>query len=742
MKKNFPLKAFFVIILSFFSLILLACATFLLITAGVGIDNDKLVKVEGGFEFYDSAGTLLSERVGGNSVTSCEKIPDHVKNAFVAIEDKRFYKHGGVDFKALFRAAANNARSLSLKEGGSTITQQLIKNTHLSGEKTFKRKLSEMRLAVELEKRYDKNEILEKYLNTIYFGSGAYGITDASRIYFDKKPEDLSVNEAAVLAATIKAPALYSPFISKEKCEKRKNLVLSEMFSQGYIEKNEYDESTASFPKLCLHGDAKGEYDYLYLASKEASASFGSGEYYGGRKKIYTAFEKDKQEAIESALKKDSSPCEKSAIMINSEGYIVAYYSTVAEAKGQAGSALKPIAVYAPAIETGAVTEATPILDEKTDFNGYSPSNYNDMYYGYVSVKESLAKSLNACAVKILNYVGVENSKKYLEKTGIKLSDGDDSLCLALGCTEKGIDFKNLVAAYGVFLSGGSYNPPSFIVNNFKKSKKRSDAFCKQEVFSRGTCDVMNEMLSYTVKNGTAKKLSFLNFPIYAKTGTVGNKEGNTDAYCISYTSEYVLGIRYGNTQENLMQNRITGGTYPTERAAEIWEKVYRTRKPKEIEKSDESVILRLDKISYDTDKVLEIADKNAPERFVFEGLFTKNNVPLINSERFSSPKLESGNLSVVNKGICIRLCLTYLYDAVVYRADGKNKRAIFDVKGSLNEISLLDEDVSEGKTYEYFVMPYYENDKECFYGKEVYLGKIKTPQTNGVGEWWKDDFE
>ena len=615
----------------------------------------------------------------------------------------------------------------------------MIKNTHLSGEKTFKRKLSEMRLAVELEKRYDKDEILEKYLNTIYFGSGAYGITDASRIYFDKRPESLTINEAAVLAAIIKAPSLYSPSNNKGRCESRKNLVLGEMFAQGYIGKNDYNKAVKEFPTV-VNENNSGDYGYLYLSKKEASAAFADTAYYGGRKKIYTAFEQDKQWAIEAAIKQDKTECDKSAVMINSKGEIVAYYSTTPEKKRQAGSTLKPLLVYAPAIETGTIAEMTPILDEKTDFNGYSPANYNDKYYGYVSVKESLAKSLNVCAVKILNYVGIERAKSYLSETGIDLTKNDNSLCLALGCTEKGVFLKDLVGTYAAFLHGGLYAHPSVFSKKNAFSNERLGY--EKKIFSYGTCDVMNDMLSFTVENGTAKKLSFLDFPLYAKTGTVGNKDGNTDAYCISYTSEYVLGVWYGSIDGYLMKNSVTGGTLPTDRSAEIWKKVYKEHKPATIEKSNESLKIKLDKISYDNDRSLIIADENSPERYIIEGLFTLNNKPLTQSDRFSFPKIENGELSVNNNEISIKLCLTQLYGAAIYKKENGHRELIFDVKGSADEIVLSDKKITAGKINEYSVIPYYKNENDWFYGEEIILGKIKAPQLCGADEWWKDDFE
>ena len=205
---------------------------------GYSLQENKLVNLERTVTFLDINGDKYCEVSDGIEVTELSDIPQHTQKAFVAVEDKRFYKHNGLDYKGMIRALFNNVKSLSLKEGASTISQQLIKNTHLSNEKTLKRKLAEIKLTTKLEKEYSKNEILEKYLNTIYFGDNCYGITRASKHYFDKEPKDLDVNESAILAGIIKAPTNYSPTTNPKKCFERKNLVLKLMYKQGYIDKN------------------------------------------------------------------------------------------------------------------------------------------------------------------------------------------------------------------------------------------------------------------------------------------------------------------------------------------------------------------------------------------------------------------------------------------------------------------------------------------------------------------------
>ena len=205
-------------------------------------DSNNIINPQSKIIFYDCDNKIIDEQSKGISVTEIKDIPIHTQKAFISIEDKRFYKHKGVDYRALLRATINNIKSFSFKEGGSTISQQLIKNTHLTNEKTFKRKFAEIKLAKELEKKYSKDKILETYLNTIYFGENCYGITSASHYYFNKTPSELNVNESAMLAAIVKAPSYYSPFVNSEKAHTRKNLVLKEMLMQNYLTNLEYQK--------------------------------------------------------------------------------------------------------------------------------------------------------------------------------------------------------------------------------------------------------------------------------------------------------------------------------------------------------------------------------------------------------------------------------------------------------------------------------------------------------------------
>ena len=731
----------FLFILGFVLILLLSFMFFYLVmTRDAKLDKEKLVNMQRVITYYDKDNNKFAEESGGVAVTEIKKIPDHVKNAFIAIEDKRFYKHNGIDYRGLFRAALNNIKSFSFKEGASTICQQLIKNTHLTNEKTLKRKLSEIKLARQLEKNYTKDEILEKYLNTIYFGNGCYGITQASDFYFKKSPDELNIIEGALLAGLIKAPTHYSPISNKEKAKTRRNLVLYEMKEQGYLSNKAYKECINQ-PIIIQCENLNTKVDFLTLARNEFNNLIKNCPYKTKNFNVYTSYDPKLQQIL---VEEQLSSCkyENSSILLNKTGDIVAFQSTCIPQLRQPGSALKPIMVYAPAIETDSVFSCSPILDEKTNFNGYSPSNFNNQYYGYISVKESLAKSLNTCAVKLLNCVTVDKAKSYVNKTDISLSDNDDSLCLALGATEKGVNLRDLTSAYNVFINKGDFYSSSLInkistANNETIYKNQKHA---KNIFSDETVSILNDMMHYTVTNGTAKKLSYTKIPLYAKTGTVGNENGNTDAYTISYTSELVLGSWCGNIGKNLMDNSITGGNVPAKQSASIWSKIYKSELPSTITPSQNLQEEYIDKISYENNHIVKLADNNAPLRYKERVIFKKNKLPTLRSNEFTLPIIKKPIISVNYNEINIRLCLAEYYDAIIYKHFNNKKIAVYDTANN-NKFLFIDTNIKPNEKYIYSVVPYYKTFEKTFYGKEIILDAIKTPSSI-IDDWWKNELE
>lgn len=738
------MKSVFKVLGAIFSIVIilmLGCLTYYFCaTANAKLLDDKLINLNRIVTYYDKDGQKISEEVGGNLVTDISNINDNTKNAFIAIEDKRFYHHNGIDLKRLLSATKNNVKSLSFKEGASTISQQLIKNTHLSSEKTINRKLTEIKLARILEKKYSKDQILEKYLNTIYFGDNCYGITAAAKHYFDKNVSDLSINESATLAAIIKAPSHYSPFINEEKCFNRKNLVLKAMKEQGYISQCEYDfyKNEKVNTSFSANDTKSNNYEFLYFAKKQIGTVNESSPYSSLNLEIYTTQDTKAQRIIESALIDVDSRYYKSAILIDKDSNVRAYFSNCGDINRQLGSIIKPLLVYAPAIENNVVNSYSHIIDEKTNFNGYSPSNYNEKYYGKVTVKESLAKSLNVCAAKILNYTGIEKSLSYVNKTDLEFTDADNSLSLALGSSVNGSKLSEITSAYNIFLNKGYYSPittVSYIKHNSNVIKK--DKKTREKIYSFETVSIINDSLNYAVTEGTAKKLSFLPFEVLAKTGTVGNENGNTDAYVVSYNSDYVLGIWIGSKDE-LMPNSVSGGTLPTILAGKVWDEIYKTKQhAKKIEKSSNIIEVDIDKISYDNDDTIILADENAPERYVEKILINKKDLPKNHSRRFTLPKIETPQLLVNNNEIKISLCLAEYYGAEIYKEFLGKKFIIKDIKP--NECSTyIDKNILPNTIYKYSVIPYYKNQEgKKFYGEEIFLKQIKTPSVWLGENWW-----
>lgn len=737
-----PLKILTFVLLSLIVVLLSITIYCFTITSRDNLDEKKLLNMDKVITYYDAFNVEISEQTDDTEVTEISLIPEYVKNAFISIEDKRFYKHNGVDLTGLLRAFVNNIKTMSFKEGGSTISQQLIKNTHLSNEKTFKRKLIEIKLAKQLEKKYSKEQILEKYLNTIYFGDNCYGITSASRHYFDKHPSELTINEGASLAATIKAPLTYSPSLESERNFVRKNLVLKQMYSQGYLSETELKDNLEKQITLRTP-ENENNFDFMSLVKKQLNSFFSDNAYLKGKISVYTTLLPNIQKDIENKIKENTEECDKSIVVLDKNSNIVAYSSTCKENLRQMGSTIKPLLVYAPAIDTCTVDSCSLIQDEKTDFNGYSPSNYNDKYYGKVSVKDSLAKSLNVCSVKILSSTGIENCIEYLKKTEIPITENDNNLSLALGATEKGATLTQICSAYNIFVNDGNYKKTNCISKiSYQDTVIECNRSSKVKVFDEDTCYIINDMLKETVKNGTAKKLSYTNFPLCAKTGTVGNENGNTDAYSISYNFDYTIGVWFGNRDGKLMPNSISGGTVPTVLASYIWKNIYENQTPSSFPECDKVNKLQIDKISYEKDGIIELADDNAPLRYVKTELFKEKSVLKNKSTRFSAPNIDKPEISVNSNEIDIKLCLAEYYDALVYREENGKRKLVFDSRNSDKKQEFNDIDIEAEKEYSYYVIPYFYTGEKTILGGEVFIGKIKVPANNAGDSWWEDELD
>ena len=739
--KKILLKTLLVIIGLILIFTLTFTAYYLVTTKDYELDESKLVNFNSSAEIYDNNGNFIEESVGNLSVTDFNELKEYTVKAFIAIEDKRFYKHKGIDVKGLIRAMFNNVKSMSFKEGASTISQQLIKNTHLSSDKTLKRKLAEIKLAKQLEKKYTKNQILEKYLNTIYFGNGCYGITSASKRYFGVDPSDLTLNQSAILAAIIKAPSTYSPVENPQKCFDRKNLVLKSMLEQKFISKSEYEENVNKFEEINEY--QTGNSSYLKMIKKDYDLILEKTGNVGKKCKIFTYFDANLQNYLENSIPEETENFDKKVIILNKNNQINAYYSTCGEVCRQMGSTIKPLLVYAPAIEENVIDSCSVINDEKTDFSGYSPSNYNDKYYGYVSAKFALAKSLNTCAVKILNSTGIKKSMYYTEKAGIPFTEHDDSLCMALGATEKGATLLQIAAAYSTFKNKGYFTVPSAIDKIITEEGKiiYANRYDKKRVFGEDTAFIINDALRYTVTDGTSKYLNNLKVPICAKTGTVGTENGNTDAYSISYDNDYTIAGWFGKYDGSLMPNNISGGTIPTQTVYSVWKYLIdRGHNVKETFSTDKIAKIDIDKISYEQNHFIERASENTPKRYILQEYFKRNRIPKNYSERFNNPKIENAEIEVNYNEIKISLCLAEYYDFKILKKENGIKTTIYDSAVNEKRYTITDVDVYPERIYEYSILPYFNLGNKIVEGEEYTFQKIKSPSTDVDGSWWIDN--
>ncbi len=581
MRKLFKIFAFIFIVFIVVAVCFIFCM--MVSVSGYSLDVSKLKNKSIKVDYYDKNGEIFyTDNLGyKGDFISIDKLNKNTINAFVSIEDKRFFNHNGIDYVRILGATLSNIKSASYKEGGSTISQQLIKNTHLSSEKTLKRKFAEIKITKQLEKRFTKNQILEKYLNTIYFGNGAYGINNASKVYFNKTADKLTLSEACLLAGIIKAPSKYSPFDNYENSKSRKDLVLKTMLNNGFIDKTTYLSAIDKDVEVIKSTDNKVYSPYVLGVKSELEKILSVNPYILNKNvKIYTFLDKDIQKEISELTVLNCPKTDKSQIIINSKNNgIIAFYTNNSILKRNPASCVKPWLVYAPMINDKVITESTVITDEAIDFNGYSPKNYGGKFYGNVTVKTALANSLNVPAVKLLSGYTLEKANNYTNKMNVNLLNCD--LTCALGGIKNGMTLNELCDCYSPFANNGIYNNSAFIdkvyienslIYNYKPNNV--------SVFSPGTAFIINDILKEGVKSGTSKNLNVFDFDICAKTGTNGTKNGNTDAYSISYTPNHIIGVWLGNIDGSNMPNTITGGTYPTIYNREMVKILYKNNKP------------------------------------------------------------------------------------------------------------------------------------------------------------------
>ena len=548
---------------------------------------------------YDRNGKLIQRLFTENRTwVSLDEIPDQLEHALVAIEDHKFYDHHGIDPVAIIRSVLLNIKNKSLTAyGGSTITQQLAKNAFLTQNKKLIRKIKEAIWAIQIERGYTKDEILETYLNVIWFGHGAHGVEAASQVYFGKRVKDLNLEEIALIAGVTNNPGMFSPRYNMEAAKKRRDLVLRRMAEEGYITQEVY-ENTKEKPIVLKEKSTDNIKTASYFVDQVLQYlldKFDSDKVYGGGLKVYTTLDLDKQIVAEETLlntlpkgsvdKNGLTQPQVGLITLDPKtGEILVMVGGRGEDKlnrafqtyRQPGSSFKPF-IYATALSQG-YTPAQIFIDEPVEYKTptgelWSVRNYHRDYKGPISLRYALEMSTNVIAVKLLDQVGIDNVCQTIKNLGITSLveygvKNDKGLApLALGALTKGVSLLQMSLAYGVFANQGIYCEPYFITKIEEPSGKVIERnYAKpRTVMDEKVAYLLTDMLKGVVSNGTAKQANIAR-PQAGKTGTTDNYQ---DAWFVGYIPEMVTAIWVG---EDLPREMVYNGVrYGSWDCARIW---------------------------------------------------------------------------------------------------------------------------------------------------------------------------
>lgn len=580
-----------------------------------------------------------------------EEVPQDLIDAFVSIEDKRFWKHHGVDWGRSISAGINYFLKFNGSYGGSTITQQLIKNVTDEDEYSFQRKIQEIFWALDLETKMDKTEILGLYLNVINLSQGCYGVQAAADYYFSKDVSELTLNECACIAAITNSPSYYDPIQNPENNRARRTLILREMYAQGYIDEEELNEALSQGIVLRLREESSRENVnswYVDMVIEDVmqdlmleygySRAMANLVLYTGGLKIYTSMDPEIQAVLEEYYAETShfygggggETPQSSMIVIDPEkGDILGVVGGVGQKTANriqnfatqtlrpAGSVVKPLSVYAPALERGILSWSSVYDDVPVNFGKYNldpnkgkiiepvawPKNSTGIYRGLTNVNYALAHSVNTVTVRALEDLGVEESFAFLyEKLGMKNLIGDgvtasgqyitdrDIAALALGQMNYGVTVKEITAAYSIFANRGIYNTPRSYrqVTDGLGSILLEQKYHGEAVLSEGNADVMNRMLENVVKDGTATAITLREK--IACAGKTGTTQNNYDRWYIGYTPELIGGVWYGYEYPKA----LSGSNQSIAIWNEVMTKIHETKgwldEPKEFERSEDVI--------------------------------------------------------------------------------------------------------------------------------------------------------
>lgn len=727
--KNLILRGFVILLIIIVTLALIAGLSFAIyISANMEreIDEGLFDTLSGNtasqIYYYNSSekrvtgeATLLEgqELYGGfrSKPVKYEEIPKELIYAFVSIEDKRFFSHSGVDWKRTLGAGLNYFLNFRDDFGGSTITQQLIKNVTENDDYSFQRKIQEIFWALDLETKMSKEEILENYLNIINLSNGCYGVGAASEYYFSKQVKELSLAECACIAAITNNPSVYDPIRKSQNNKQRRDLILSQMYSQGYISEDSYKNAIAEDIELNIDDESAGGVNLWYvdmvvndvindlMVQKGYSRSLASMLIYTGGLKIYTAMDIEIQETLEEYYKEssnfysegDKTPQSSMIIVDPYSGDILGVAGAIGEKNANrlqnfatetvrpAGSVIKPLSVYAPALENGIINWSSVYDDVPVNFGNYNldeskgkivepvawPKNANGVYRGLTNINYAIENSVNTVTVKVLQNLGLQESFDFLTKklnikglvyqktlaSGSVISDCDYA-ALALGQFNYGVSLRDITAAYSIFANRGIYSSyrSYYKITDANGNMILENKYEGQKAISEENAVIMTKMLQNVVKSGTASKVTLKKtLQCAGKTGTTQN---NCDRWFVGYTPYFVGGVWYGYEYPEALSGSSSGI------CVKIWDDVM-TKLHKRISQYDEFLSSdNVIKAEYccDSGKISTDACKKDPRgNRIEEGYFVKGTEP---SERCDCHVLVKYDM--IEGGIASEGCLPY----------------------------------------------------------------------------------
>jgi penicillin-binding protein 1A len=552
-------------------------------------DTSKLYDIhrQPSITYLDRNGGLLSVRGSQYAPpVDLDELPPYVPRAFIAIEDRRFYYHPGFDPIGMSRAMVRNIRAGRVVEGGSTLTQQLAKNLFLTPAQTPRRKAQELLLAVWLEAKFSKKQILELYLNRVYFGAGAYGIEAAAQRYFNKPAAKLALGEAALLAGLLKAPSRYSPLSDSDRAERRATIVLNEMVRTRNITPEEHEAALKAPVRIsAVLATQRAQY-FVDWVDAQVRQMVGEPEQ---DLVVETTLDLPIQAAAERAVQRGVAAASSSGVRqgalvaLDGEGrvrafvggvnYAASQFNRAADARRQAGSAFKPF-VFLTAMEQGRTPYQT-VVDEPIKIGNWEPKNYTGRHLGTITVQTAVAQSVNTVAARMANEVGTNNVAATAHRLGIT-SPVQTQPSMALGAVE--VSPVEMARAYAPFANGGAYVRP-FGVNRIRTSNGRvlfdasAEQSARRAVIGQPALQYMNQMLRSVVSGGTGTRARVPGYDIAGKTGTTSDYR---DAWFVGYTGGFVAAVWVGR-DDNRPMRRVTGGGAP----AGIWQAFMAAALPK-----------------------------------------------------------------------------------------------------------------------------------------------------------------